>query len=79
MSRSATKKRPEDCSPLVAVLPERIIVRLANHNHKSEAKEIQFAPQWIVGGNQGASGDTSHAHGGHVGLISSYQRRPSHG
>ena len=54
-------------------LPERIIVRLANHNHKHGANEIQFAACWVNSGNQGASGDTTHAHGGHVGLISSYR------
>ena len=73
MSRSATKNGWEIAVSQPPVLPERIDVRLANHNHKSGANEMQFAPQWIVGGNQGASGDTTHAHGGHVGLISSYR------
>ena len=74
MSRSVTKKTTRGIAVLwPSVLPERINVRPANHNHKSTAKEIQFACQWIVDGNQGASGDTTHAHGGHVGLISSYR------
>ena len=73
MNEAPTKNGQRIAVLWPSVLPERINVRLGHDNHKSTAKEIQFACQWIIAGIQGASSGTAHARGEHVGLIGSYR------